>query len=143
MDNIVKGLTELKTISTKVTIKESKQIIIRLENVLKITKGYGLTGVQINVPKRVSIIRINDYKLDLINPKIIDKWSRVRFPKEGCLSLPGLRVDTMRYKMVSFENEVDGERIEQHISGLPAMCIQHEVDHMNGITILDRKWRKR
>ncbi len=98
-----------------------------------------MSAIQIGIKKRVGIIRIKNIKIDLINPKIIEKINKFRFEGEACLSLPGLFVDTSRYYQITWENNG-----KQYIStGLEACVIQHEVDHMNGQLIVDKKWRKR
>lgn len=133
---IITDITLLKQKSLPVGFWESKKIIKDLEDTLKNTKiGIGLTAIQIGIPKQVSIIRLPNFKLNLINNKIIEQSDLIRFP-ESCLSLPGLKIDTRRYNYVKLDNG-------KLYKGLVAVCIAHEIDHQNGLTILDRKWRKR
>ncbi len=139
---LVRDIHFLKQKSKEViTEQEAQEIITELEESLDLKKGIGLCAVQIGIAKRVSIIRIKDFKLDLINPTILEKDQRFRVKREGCLSLPGLYIDTARYQYVTFENGFDKKRYMA--DGLQSVAIQHEIDHMNGLTILDRKWRKR
>ena len=77
--------------------------------------------------------------MNLYNPKIIEKEDPIKFG-ELCLSIPGLTILTRRYNSIVWENG-DGQRYSA--DGIEAICIQHEIDHMNGKTILDRKWKKR
>lgn len=114
-------------------------IIQDLEDSLDTSKGYGLSAIQIGIPFQIAIIRMGDFKLNLINPTIISKNNRIKSQSEGCLSLPGIRIDTVRYNDILLENK--GEVLPY--SGLEAIVIQHEIDHGLGKTILDRKWTKR
>jgi len=86
-----------------------------------------------------------DLKLVLINPQVIECHGRIRY-KEGCLSFPGLTVEVERFQRVrvSALNE-EGERFELTLEDFPAVVFQHEYDHLQGITFLDRltAWRRR
>ncbi len=138
---IVTNLNELKKQSEIITDKnEIKQIIKDLEDTLKNTTGIGLSAIQIGIPKQVAIIRLGEFKLNLINPKILHKAGTIRVEDEGCLSLPGIRVDTKRYSHILLQNNED-ENV--NLEGLSAVVVQHEIAHMHGQTILDYKWRKR
>ena len=118
---------------------ESFNLVRKLEQSLDIKKGIGLSAIQIGINKRVSIIRVGKVKLNLINPEIVERSCPFRHEKEGCLSIPMVRIDTKRYKEVTILNNNKKEKY----SGIVAVAIQHEIDHMNGRTILDNKWRKR
>jgi len=135
---IVTNIKALKVISEEVSYKEAKGIIKDLEDSLDTKRGIGLSAIQIGVAKRVGIIRIKELRLDLINTVIIHRIDKFRMIKEGCLSFPNLQLDTKRYATIDIVNNGKQERYK----GIIAVCIAHEVDHMNGITILDRKWRR-
>lgn len=145
--NIIKNLKYLRQQSQQAEEKEVNPIIQDLEDTLKdYSIGIGLSAIQIGIPKRVGIVwfktkkeKDKDFKLTLVNPKIIEKSGRFKFKKESCLSFPGLRIETVRYNYITIQN--DGR--EEKYVGLVAVCIQHEIDHFNGIIILDRKWSKR
>jgi len=137
--NIITNIKFLKQKSESVSSWEAKRIIRDLEDSLNLNKGIGLTAIQIGIPKCVSIIRIHGLKINLVNPKIVIKEERFRMRGEACLSFPGLSIDTVRFKKVDIINNGRKENYE----GLEAIAIQHEIDHMKGITILDRKWRKK
>ena len=138
---LIRDIHFLKQKSKEVTTEEAQEIIKELETSLNLKQGIGLSAVQIGILKRVGIVRIKDFKLDLINPIILEKDQRFRVKKEGCLSLPGLYIDTARYQYVTFENGFDKKRYMAE--GLQAVAIQHEIDHMNGLLMIDRRWRKR
>jgi len=137
---IVTDITYLKQKSEEVSLEEMEIIVKDLEDSLDLKKGIGLTAIQIGIPKKVAIIRIpNKEPMNLYNPKIIEKEDPIKI-SESCLSIPGVPILTRRYKNITFENG-DGQKYSA--DGLEAIAIQHEVDHLNGLTILSRKWRKR
>lgn len=137
---VITDLIFLKQKSEEVSKEEAENIIKDLEDSLKGQKGIGLTAIQIGVPLQVAILRIpNKEPMNLYNPKIIGKQDPIRF-NERCLSIPGLDILTRRYNNITWENG-DGQRYSA--DGIESICVQHEIDHMNGLTILNRKWRKR
>ncbi len=114
-------------------------------------EGVGLAANQIGVPLSLMVIDttlkedVPDIKLVLINPEILRAEGKIRF-KEGCLSFPGLSVEVERFERVELRalDEKGRERIYT-LEGFPAVVFQHELDHLKGITFLDRlsAWRKR
>lgn len=136
---IITDVSILRQISIPATIEESQSIIRDLEDSLADQRGLGLSAIQIGIGKRVSIVRIGKTKIDLINPKIIAKYDRFKHVGEGCLSLSGLRVDTIRYR----EIEVDNYGFRFVAEGIESLVIQHEIDHFNGKLLVDVKWRRK
>jgi len=144
--SIIYNIEELKTKSEEANKNRINGIVDLLEKELsKHKNGIGLSGIQIGIPEKVAIIRIPQQKIsiDLINAKIIEKYDRFMMKNEGCLSLPGIYVDTIRYKEVEIEN--NGKRFIYTLEedGVICIAIQHEIEHMNGRTILDSKWKRR
>jgi peptide deformylase len=97
--------------------------------------GIGLAATQVNVHKRVVVIDISEDKsqlIALINPEIIQRdGEQVR--EEGCLSVPGIYEDVKRAATVTVRAlNLDGETFELSAEGLLAVCIQHELDHLEG-----------
>lgn len=102
--------------------------------------GIGLAAVQVNVLKRIITIDISEDKslpLCFINPEIVQS-SGTEDMEEGCLSVPGI------YEMVSRADKItvryldrDGARVELKAQGLLAVCIQHEIDHLDGKLFVD------
>jgi peptide deformylase len=127
---------EKQDVTNLIKILEEALIKSNIDGVIKY-KGYGLSAVQLGIHKRVGIIRIDVLKLNLINPIIIEKKTKFKFKKEGCLSIPLQKIDTLRYNEVTILN--NGKR--EVYKGLIAVTIQHEVDHMNGLTMFNRKWK--
>jgi len=141
---IITNLKELRKPSEIVTdFSEVPSIIEDLEDSLDRTKGIGLSAVQIGIYKQVGIIRIPNKKIDLINPVLIEKYDKFRMEKEGCLSLPGIRINTLRYKEITIENNGKQYTFDIQLDGILCIAVQHEIQHMSGRVILDSKWRKK
>ena len=102
--------------------------------------GIGLAATQVNVAKQVVVIDLSEEKDDplvLINPEIVEK-DGVEKMEEGCLSVPGI------YELVSRANHIrlhaldrDGNPFEMEADELLAVCIQHELDHLEGKLFVD------
>jgi peptide deformylase len=105
--------------------------------------GIGLAAVQVGILKRLIVIDISKEKekknpLFLINPEIISKSKNTSVHEEGCLSLPGYFAEIERSAECQIAYiDYDGKKKEMKVSGLLATCIQHEVDHLNGILFID------
>ena len=105
--------------------------------------GIGLAGVQIGILKRLIVIDVSRDEekkspLFLINPEIITKSSNTSVYEEGCLSLPGYFAEIERPAECQIEYvDYHGKKKKMKASGLLATCIQHEVDHLNGILFID------
>ena len=137
---IITDISYIKQKSEPIDTITAQSIITYLEDSIKDQRGIWLTAIQIGITKKVAIIRIpNKEPINLINSKIIEKEEPIKF-KELCLSIPGLTILTKRYNSIIWENG-DGQRYSA--DGIEAIVVQHEIDHMDGKTILDRKWRKR
>lgn len=102
--------------------------------------GIGLAATQVDFHQRVIVIDISDEQnqpLCLINPEIIEKSGEIEW-EEGCLSVPNY------YESVKRANDIkvhaldqNGEEFEMEASEILAVCIQHEIDHLNGILFVD------
>ena len=98
--------------------------------------GAGLSGIQINIPYRVSIIRSKTTKIDLYNAKIIKAEQPFVFKGEGCLSFPNQFADTNRYNLITI---VNGDGKEYKYSGFDAVLVAHEIGHWDGDLYIDHK----
>jgi len=131
-------------------IKEGFSIIRKLELELEATTsgGMGLAANQIGILKRVCILRIPNWDninpavfgYNLINPIIVEKNTPAIVKNEGCLSYPGKVVETLRYNEVRVVDTL--EPAGRKLTGWAAICCQHEVDHLNGITMYMRRYGK-
>lgn len=103
-------------------------------------KGVGLAATQVNMHKRIIVIDVSEEKnepLSLINPEVIEK-DGVEESEEGCLSVPGFyeKVSRAEHIKVKALNK-DGESFELEAKDLLAVCIQHEMDHLEGKLFVD------
>lgn len=123
--------------------REVNALIIVLENELKKSalegnSGIGLAAPQIGMNKKAAIVRINDIKYNLVNCKISKKSEPFIFKNEGCLSFPGKTEDTLRYnKITVIDNMVEPK--EFTVTGLAAVCVQHEIEHWEKKLFFDSK----
>lgn len=141
---IITNIKELRKPSQIIEDKEEINAIIKdLEDSLDLASGMGLCAMQIGIPKKVGIVRFKDFKLDLINPKVLEKEGKFRFRREGCLSIPSVYVDTIRYRDLIIENNGKKLYFSTDVDGLVAIAVLHEIRHMQGYTILDDKWKRR
>ena len=95
--NIVTDINILKTKSSPATPDEVQTILQDLNDTLDLKRGIGLSAVQIGILKNVAIVRLGEVKIDLINAYMIEKNDKFRMVGEGCLSIIGIRADTIRY----------------------------------------------
>ncbi len=105
--------------------------------------GIGLAANQVGVDLNLMVIDVThteetDVTHVFVNGKIIDSWGESTF-EEGCLSIPDVRLEVARPEFIKFKyQDIDGTRHEEEISGLLGRAIQHEIDHLNGVLIIDR-----
>jgi peptide deformylase len=106
------------------------------------SNGIGLAGVQVGILKRILVIdlRENDEKnpIFVINPEIVEHSEKTVNSDEGCLSAPEERDTVKRYETVKVKYMDENAReVVLDASGLLAICLQHEIDHLNGIMFID------
>ncbi|MEO1943728.1 MAG: peptide deformylase [Candidatus Thioglobus sp.] len=103
--------------------------------------GIGLAATQIDHHHRVIVIDISDNKSEpicLVNPTITDKYGEIE-SEEGCLSVPEYFELVKRYNSIEVKTKNQhGEDFEVKAEGMLSVCIQHEIDHLNGILFVDR-----
>lgn len=134
-------LLKQKSSEIEVIDKGIKQLVKDMFDTMKEKNGIGLAGVQIGVLKRIIVVEINEigFKSELINPKIVSFSNKKTVMTEGCLSVPDRTYAVERPEEVEVEYfTVDKEKHKIKADGLLAKCLQHEIDHLNGITIIDR-----
>ena len=144
----------------EVSVEDGLQIATQLFEVLNKRKdGIGLAANQVGIDAAVAVVNVRK-PLILINPKIIEAWDEIPF-YEGCLSYPKKGVQTQRYKNIivktaqaesdwyfsGAENPSDGKgsweetnnkKQDEEMRILESVCVQHEIDHLNGIVCMDR-----
>ena len=110
--------------------------------------GIGLAAIQVGVPKRVLVIDLQEPEeeggepvrnpLVFVNPEIVDTSEREVPYNEGCLSVPEMYADVERPDAIRARwLDRDGVQHDEQIDGLLAVCLQHEMDHLNGILFID------
>lgn len=99
-------------------------------------RGIGLAATQVNVHYRVVVMDLSEEKNApqiFINPEIIERRGECVVGEEGCLSVPGIYESVERYEEVTVRAQnLAGEFFEMDASGLAAVCLQHELDHLAG-----------
>ena len=143
----------------RVSVEEGEEIAAELFQILnKRGDGIGLAANQVGIDASVAVVNVRE-PIVLINPEIVSRETEIPF-YEGCLSYPGKGVNTKRYETVEVKSDTvegtmifsgvdtgesgkgsweDGEvKEDRHVRTLEAVCVQHEIDHLNGIRCLDR-----
>jgi peptide deformylase len=120
----------------KITTRE-KDILTEMAKIMYLSQGVGLAASQVGISKQLAVIDVGDGLIKLVNPVIVKKEGR-EICEEGCLSVPGIGVKIKRAKCVTV-NFLDEEGSAKQIraDGLLARAIQHELDHLLGILIVD------
>jgi peptide deformylase len=102
--------------------------------------GIGLAAIQVNVPLRIIVIDVSeehDRPVCLINPEILEREGEEQM-EEGCLSVPGYYEPVTRAERIRVRAlDRDGRPLEMEADGLLAVCIQHEIDHLDGKLFVD------
>jgi len=129
---------------------EGMDIADKLYRTLDKEPGIGLAANQVGINKRVLVTSVpkldkeentsTTYRRTFINPIITKKESPFIFTREGCLSFPDKWVETIRFHKVFVTCSLNYDGLE--LNGLEAVVLQHEVDHLNGITMYDRRKNK-
>lgn len=106
--------------------------------------GVGIAAPQVGVPKRLFLVEVGDFFEVFINPKIVQKSKETVTVREGCLSFPGMFVDKTRHVSVTVEYQNQHGNLIHFIvhpqipeSLLISQCIQHEIEHLDGILLID------
>ena len=145
----------------KVSLDEGNKIAAELFQILSKRKdGIGLAANQVGIDASVAVVNVRK-PIILINPEVVEQWDETPY-YEGCLSYKGKGIHTKRYKNIivkteqedgewyfsGTENPSDGKgsweessdkKQDQELRLLEAICVQHEIDHLNGMTIHNRQ----
>ena len=111
-------------------------LILTMIKIMQQNNGVGLAAPQIGESKRLIIVGTPNLRLIIINPIITKRKLGTVLSEEGCLSFPGLTKKIKRDKQIVVEgfNE-NWEHVKRKLRGLDSFIVQHEIDHLNGITI--------
>ncbi len=136
----------LKQVSKLVTTaipqdRDLQELLRDMECTLNHYRAWGLAAVQVGVALRVLVVRdhYNGKVAKVINPIVRVTGKDTSYTKEGCLSIPGVHTSILRPSAIQVEyfNEL-GEKVTLDTNKMMARAIQHEVDHLDGITFFDR-----
>ena len=122
---------------------EEQQLMDDMLQTMLDAPGIGLAAIQIGVPRRVIVLNISQEKnkknpMYFVNPVIKNKSNELSRYEEGCLSLKNVFVEVDRSNTCEVEYlDYNGEKRNLKCYGLLATCIQHEVDHLNGVLMVD------
>ncbi len=120
-------------------------LVEQMTDVMYTNNGVGLAAPQVDVLSKVIIIdpssgdRKHDF-MAMVNPKFLPTlWATTETLEEGCLSLPGVKIKVSRWSDIDVEYyDVSGVFVKKQLSGFVARIVQHEIDHLNGKTLLDK-----
>lgn len=115
--------------------QELRTLVANMAETMYAAPGVGLAATQVDVKKRVIVIDISEAKNDLltlINPQITAQAGS-KLHEEGCLSVPGIYENVTRAEKISVKaQDMDGKYFKFDAEGLLAVCVQHEIDHLEG-----------
>jgi len=133
------GSSVLRQKSEEVSIVDDtvRDILTNMLSVMYENQGIGLASNQVGILQKLVVVDLGKGPLKLVNPRVVEKSGSIAL-EEGCLSLPGLHVTVRRANNVLVEalNE-RGYPLKVKAEGLLAVCLQHEIDHLNGILLID------
>jgi peptide deformylase len=154
----------LKTVSTPVEVFDDnlKALVSDMFDTMYAANGIGLAAIQIGVPHRLLVIDLQPEDTEaepeacdhdghhhhhqptkkeprvFVNPEILDPSADVKSYQEGCLSVPDIYADVDRPARCRVRwQDMDGALHEEEMDGVMAVCIQHEMDHLNGVLFID------
>ena len=132
----------LRTKAQPVTVfdAELKQLVADMFETMYAAPGVGLAATQVNVHRQLLVMDMSEDKSDprvLINARLVEKSGEQIF-QEGCLSFPGIYADVERALRVKVAaQDVAGQPFEFEVEGPLAVCVQHEMDHLQGKVFVD------
>lgn len=119
---------------------QNLQLADQLLNFMRKNQGIGLAAPQVGIRKRLFVMDVDGWPRVCFNPKITGQsWNLIE-SVEGCLSFPGNSCTIKRYETIDVEyQDYQGHVHCERLSGLLARCFQHELDHLDGITMYERQ----
>ena len=118
-----------------------RRLVARMQTLMAEARGIGLAGNQAGVLRRVFVFQIEDEDEPraAVNPAIVDPSEELETADEGCLSMQGVLVPVERPTAVTLEaHDAEGAPYRLELDGLAARVVQHELDHLDGVLILER-----
>jgi peptide deformylase len=121
------------------------QLVERMMRLMQDARGVGLAANQVGILRRVFVIQADEESEPraLVNPVIVELSDELDEDDEGCLSMQGVVVPVERAVSIRVDaRDADGNPVTLELEGLPARVAQHELDHLDGVLILDRTTRE-
>jgi peptide deformylase len=119
--------------------EELARVAEQMKNLMHDAEGVGLAATQIGILRRLFVFHDAGEDRVLVNPVITKHAGALEADDEGCLSLGSVRVPVERRLEVTVEaKDVSGKDVTLELEGMPARVVQHEVDHLDGVLIIDR-----
>jgi peptide deformylase len=118
-----------------------ERLVARMTALMTDANGIGLAATQVGILQRVFVFRPDDEDeaMAVVNPRLVEQSDELEVDEEGCLSLQGVLVPVERRRQLTLEGvDVTGAELRLELSGLGARVAQHELDHLEGVLILDR-----
>lgn len=116
-----------------------RELVRTMAETMYAESGIGLAAPQVGVQKRVIVFDVDDNLQAMCNPVIVDASDETAVDEEGCLSVPGITVPIERStRVVCTGVTIDGRAVTIEAEDLLARVLQHEIDHLDGVLILDR-----
>jgi peptide deformylase len=117
-----------------------RRLAERMTSLMTDANGVGLAATQVGVLQRIFVFQVGeDEPRALVNPRVVDQSSETETDDEGCLSLQRVLVPVERSVRVTIEaQDLDGDDFRLELDELAARVAQHELDHLDGVLILDR-----
>ena len=119
---------------------ELRQLVGNMVETMYDAQGIGLAASQVDVHLRLLVLDVSetrDAPRVYVNPEVIAREGSEVF-EEGCLSVPGIYAEVTRAEKVTVSaQDVEGKRFEEELAGLHAICLQHEIDHLDGKLFVD------
>jgi len=144
IDPIITDMEVLHKMSKPTSWDEIKKLNL-IERLKESTKtawvtGIGLAAIQIGIRLRMAWFILEGKEYVLVNPAIVATSSPVIVPREGCLSIPNVWSQTRRFHNITIRTISPKGMDTLEFSGLAAIIVQHEIDHMNGVLNLQRRY---
>lgn len=132
----------LRTVAEAITVFDGQlsQLVTDMQETMYHAQGIGLAATQVDIHQRLLVMDVspdqNDFQV-FINPEIIDREGG-QTHEEGCLSVPGTYAKVVRAEHITVRaQDTEGKTFEKQLDGLAAVCIQHEMDHLEGKLFID------
>ena len=123
-----------------------ERLVERMSQLMVEANGVGLAAPQVGVLRRLFVFRRgrddeegSEETIAVVNPQVVSSSEERESEEEGCLSLQGIQVPVERHLAITLEaQDPEGARLELELEGIEARIAQHELDHLDGVLILDR-----